>query len=39
MLPENSQLNICFAHVAYRMQDRFEARGNGHQELPGVVAR
>jgi D-2-hydroxyacid dehydrogenase (NADP+) len=29
MLPENSQLNICFAHVAYRMQDRFTARRTG----------
>ena len=29
MLPENSQLNICFAHVAYRMQDRFAARRTG----------
>lgn len=29
MLPEKSKLNICFAHVAYRMQDRFAARGTG----------
>ena len=29
MLPEKSELNICFAHVAYRMQDRFAARGTG----------
>jgi D-2-hydroxyacid dehydrogenase (NADP+) len=29
MLPEKSQLNICFAHIAYRMQDRFEARRTG----------
>jgi phosphoglycerate dehydrogenase-like enzyme len=29
MLAEKGTLNICFAHVAYRMQDRFEARGTG----------
>jgi phosphoglycerate dehydrogenase-like enzyme len=29
MLPEKSKLNICFAHVAYRMQDRFAARDTG----------
>jgi phosphoglycerate dehydrogenase-like enzyme len=29
MLPEKDQLNIGFAHVAYRMQDRFEARRTG----------
>ncbi|MFI4987500.1 MAG: D-2-hydroxyacid dehydrogenase [Alphaproteobacteria bacterium] len=29
MLPEKSKLNICFAHVAYRMQDRFAARRTG----------
>jgi phosphoglycerate dehydrogenase-like enzyme len=29
MLPEKGTLNICFAHVAYRMQDRFEARRTG----------
>src|ERR1700736_4508678 len=29
MLPEKSKLNICFAHIAYRMQARFEARRTG----------
>ena len=29
MFPEKSKLNICFAHVAYRMQDRFAARQTG----------
>ena len=29
MLPEKSKLNICFAHIAYRMQERFEARRTG----------
>jgi D-2-hydroxyacid dehydrogenase (NADP+) len=29
MLPPKSELNICFAHIAYRMQERFAARGTG----------
>jgi phosphoglycerate dehydrogenase-like enzyme len=29
MLPPNDQLTICFAHVAYQMQARFEARNTG----------
>lgn len=29
MLPNKDQLTICFAHVAYQMQSRFEARGTG----------
>ncbi len=33
MLPEKSQLTICFAHIAYRMQDRFAARATGIKSL------
>jgi len=33
MLPERSELNICFAHVAYRMRDRFAARGTGSRSF------
>jgi phosphoglycerate dehydrogenase-like enzyme len=29
MLPAKDQLKICFAHPAYRMADRFAARGSG----------
>ncbi|HSU04829.1 MAG TPA: D-2-hydroxyacid dehydrogenase, partial [Acetobacteraceae bacterium] len=29
MLPPKDQLTICFAHVAYQMQARFEARDTG----------
>jgi D-2-hydroxyacid dehydrogenase (NADP+) len=29
MLPPRERLNICFAHVAYRLQERFEARKAG----------
>jgi phosphoglycerate dehydrogenase-like enzyme len=29
MLPSKSDLTICFAHVAYRMEDRFAARQTG----------
>ena len=29
MLPEKSALTICLAHIAYRLQDRFEARRTG----------
>src|SRR5271169_2433655 len=29
MLPPRERLNICFAHVAYRLQERFEARKSG----------
>jgi phosphoglycerate dehydrogenase-like enzyme len=29
MLPAKDQLKICFAHPAYRMADRFAARGTG----------
>jgi len=29
MLPPKDRLNICFAHVAYRLQERFEARRTG----------
>ena len=29
MLPGKDQLNICFAHSAYRMAERFAARGTG----------
>ena len=29
MLPGNDELNICFAHAAYRMAERFAARGTG----------
>ncbi len=28
-LPAKDQLKICFAHPAYRMADRFAARGTG----------
>jgi phosphoglycerate dehydrogenase-like enzyme len=33
MLPEKGQIEICFAHVAYRMQDRFQARHTGIKSL------
>ena len=29
MLPGNDALTICFAHAAYRLQDRFALRGTG----------
>jgi phosphoglycerate dehydrogenase-like enzyme len=29
MLPPKDRLTICFAHVAYQMQARFDARGTG----------
>ena len=29
MFPPKDRLNICFAHTAYRMADRFAARGTG----------
>jgi phosphoglycerate dehydrogenase-like enzyme len=29
LLPPKDRLTICFAHSAYRMQERFEARGTG----------
>ena len=29
MLPEKTKLAICFAHIAYGLQDRFAARGTG----------
>jgi len=29
MLPPKDRLTICFAHVAYQMQDRFTARATG----------
>lgn len=29
MLPPKDRLTVCFAHVAYQMQARFEARGTG----------
>ena len=29
MLPPNDQLTVCFAHVAYRLGDRFAARNTG----------
>jgi D-2-hydroxyacid dehydrogenase (NADP+) len=29
MLPPNDQLTICFAHVAYRLDERFRAQGTG----------
>ena len=29
MLPPKDELTICFAHAAYQMQDRFEARSTG----------
>lgn len=29
MLPPNDQLTLCFAHVAYRLGDRFAARNTG----------
>jgi phosphoglycerate dehydrogenase-like enzyme len=33
MLPEKGQIEICFAHVSYRMQDRFQARHTGIKSL------
>lgn len=29
MMPTKERVTICFAHVAYRLKDRFEARGTG----------
>jgi phosphoglycerate dehydrogenase-like enzyme len=29
MIPAKEQLTICFAHVAYRLDERFRARGGG----------
>jgi phosphoglycerate dehydrogenase-like enzyme len=29
LLPPKDRLTVCFAHSAYRMQERFEARGTG----------
>jgi D-2-hydroxyacid dehydrogenase (NADP+) len=29
MLPPKDRMTICFAHVAYRMQDRFALRNTG----------
>ncbi len=29
MIPSKDKLTICFAHVAYRLDDRFKARGSG----------
>jgi phosphoglycerate dehydrogenase-like enzyme len=29
MLPPNDELNICFAHVAYRLDERFSALATG----------
>ena len=29
MLPSKDQLTICFAHVAYRLRERFPALGTG----------
>ena len=39
MLPAKDQLNICFAHAAYRMADRFAARGTGIAPRAGVRRR
>ena len=36
MFPSKDQLTICFAHVAYRMQDRFALRNTG---IRGVEVR
>ena len=33
MLPDKSKVSICFAHVAYRMQDRFAARETGNDSF------
>jgi hypothetical protein len=33
MLPPKEQLTICFAHAAYRMQDRFALRNNGIRSI------
>src|SRR5690606_35886120 len=29
MLPPKDRLTVCFAHVAYRLRERFDARGAG----------
>ena len=29
MLPSKDRLTVCFAHVAYRMQERFALRNTG----------
>ena len=39
MLPAKDQLNICFAHGAYRMADRFAARGTGIAHIAGAQPR
>lgn len=33
MLPPQDRLTICFAHAAYRMQDRFALRGTGIRSI------
>ena len=33
MLPPKDKLTICFAHAAYRMQDRFDLRGTGIRSI------
>ena len=39
MLPPKDKLNICFAHSAYRMADRFAARGTGIAHFAGERRR
>ena len=33
MLPPKDKLTICFAHAAYRMQERFDLRGTGIRSI------
>jgi D-2-hydroxyacid dehydrogenase (NADP+) len=44
MIPSKDKLTICFAHVAYRLDERFRARGNGIdcfevRDAAGLAAR
>ncbi len=44
MIPQKDKLTICFAHVAYRLEERFRARGTGIEsfevrDAPGLAAR
>src|SRR5262245_48724749 len=38
MFPAKDQIRICFAHAAYRMAERFAARGTGIAHLQAFSA-
>ena len=38
VLPRKEDLTICFAHVAYRMADRFAARNTGIRHFQVTLA-